>query len=240
MNIWMGGGEVLQKIDRAITASVNQFAGHNPTVDILVEAVSSSHLFKGIPFAIVFCVYWLSNRTDHLNRSKVISACIVGIIAILVGRALAIFLPHRARPFVSETFDANIPIGMEEYYFTTWTSFPSDHALLFVALAGGVYFLNKRLGLIALAYTAVFICLPRVYLGLHYFGDVLVGAVIGAVIAALLLAPMTRLVNGSRLYAIAAKWPVLKTCAFVSYMYLMVHLYQPMRDAFAHIVVTVF
>src|SRR5690606_36219298 len=57
-----------------------------------------------------------------------------------------------------------------------------DHAALFFALATGVYFLNKRLGLVALLYALFFICIPRIYLGLHYPSDIAAGALLGVLV----------------------------------------------------------
>ncbi|WP_335671961.1 phosphatase PAP2 family protein [Burkholderia sp. PAMC 26561] len=50
----------------------------------------------------------------------------------------------------------------------------------------GIFIVWKRAGFAALAYTLVFICLPRVYLGLHYPTDIIAGALLGMMITYLL------------------------------------------------------
>lgn len=59
------------------------------------------------------------------------------------------------------------------------TSFPSGHSASAVAFATGVAFENKWWGL-ALAPVAAAVAFSRVYTGVHYPGDVLAGAALGA------------------------------------------------------------
>ncbi|MFE1773596.1 bifunctional phosphatase PAP2/diacylglycerol kinase family protein [Streptomyces sp. NPDC059008] len=59
------------------------------------------------------------------------------------------------------------------------SSFPSGHAASAVAFASGVAFENKWWGL-ALAPLAASVAFSRVYTGVHYPGDVLAGAALGA------------------------------------------------------------
>jgi PAP2 superfamily len=60
-----------------------------------------------------------------------------------------------------------------------WSSFPSDTAAYFFALAFGLAYLSRRLAIPIILYTAAWVCLPRMYLGLHYASDIVVGAAIG-------------------------------------------------------------
>ena len=58
-------------------------------------------------------------------------------------------------------------------------SFPSDHASLFVPLAMGVWLASRRIGLLALAWTVLFILYPKLHLGLHGIRDLAAGAALG-------------------------------------------------------------
>jgi hypothetical protein len=57
-----------------------------------------------------------------------------------------------------------------------WSSFPSDHACLFFALATGLCLISPVIGGLALLHASLIVSLPRIYLGLHYPTDVLAGA----------------------------------------------------------------
>lgn len=65
---------------------------------------------------------------------------------------------------------------------TTDFSFPSDHATMAGAVAGGLAFVDRRLGRVAVG-LAVVMAFARVYVGVHYPGDVVAGLILGAAIA---------------------------------------------------------
>jgi undecaprenyl-diphosphatase len=78
-------------------------------------------------------------------------------------------------------------------------SFPSDHATTAGAIAVGLLLLHRRRwGIIASA-AAIVMAVARVYVGVHYPGDVLAGLALGGLVAAVgfvLLVPLlTRLVD---------------------------------------------
>jgi membrane-associated phospholipid phosphatase len=64
---------------------------------------------------------------------------------------------------------------------TTDFSFPSDHAVMAGAVAAGVWWVDRRLGMIALL-AAVAMAFARVYVGAHYPLDVVAGLTLGAVV----------------------------------------------------------
>jgi undecaprenyl-diphosphatase len=73
-----------------------------------------------------------------------------------------------------------------------WNAFPSDHAALFYTLAAGLFFVSRRMGVIALSYVFFLVCLPRVYLGLHHPTDIIAGAMVGVGVAYLVCYPKVR------------------------------------------------
>lgn len=80
-----------------------------------------------------------------------------------------------ARPFAMLT-DVRLLVVQEQTY-----SFPSMHAALAMVLATGVYLHHPRLGKNLFLF-AGFIALSRVYVGVHYPIDIVVGLAIGFVI----------------------------------------------------------
>lgn len=61
----------------------------------------------------------------------------------------------------------------------SWSSFPSDTAAYFFALAFGLAYLVRRYSASIMLYTLGWICLPRLFLGEHYLSDIVVGGAIG-------------------------------------------------------------
>lgn len=78
------------------------------------------------------------------------------------------------------------------------SSFPSDHAVLFFALATGIFLASRRTGWFVFAYVSIVICLPRIYLAEHYATDIFAGAAIGMF--------MTWLANTSRIRKPLTGW----------------------------------
>ena len=76
-------------------------------------------------------------------------------------------------------------------------SWPSNHSTIAVALAVGVWVMSKRWAPLALLAVplGIGVALSRVFVGVHFFHDVLAGALLGAVVvwaAARWLAPIVR------------------------------------------------
>lgn len=90
------------------------------------------------------------------------------LVSALVGLGLG-----RTRPF-------GVIDGVNQLISTSFLhkSFPSSHATIAFALAFTVFFFNKTWGLPMLG-AAVLVAVGRVYVGVHYPLDVLIGAVLG-------------------------------------------------------------
>jgi membrane-associated phospholipid phosphatase len=60
-----------------------------------------------------------------------------------------------------------------------WSSFPSDNAAMWFALSFGLWKMSRPAGIVAVLYSTLWVCLPRLYLGAHYPSDLAVGALLG-------------------------------------------------------------
>lgn len=103
---------------------------------------------------------------------------------IAIVRALSDWLPYRERP-MHAMLGFHLPFTTDRAWLQSWSSFPSDHAVLFFHVSMGLWLAHRRMGVAAFAYTTIIICLLRLYTGMHYPTDLLVGALIGIGSAAL-------------------------------------------------------
>lgn len=149
-----------------------------------MRLLSELYLVKGELFMAALWWFWFPPKErEERNRSVLAATLCAALASIFLGRALAHFLPYRVRPFQNPDFASIFPFVAGGIAPRNWSAFPSDHAMMFSALATGIFFLSRRAGACAHAYWIVFIGLPRVYLGLHHPTDVIAGGLLGAGIA---------------------------------------------------------
>ena len=135
--------------------------------------------------ALTFLIPWKRRRTER-RRGAVLGTAAAGL-ALLVAQPLA-HLVGRARPYVDHPVHLLIARSPDP-------SFPSDHAAGAFALAFGLWLYDRTLGTVLLVLAAL-LSLGRVYVGTHYPGDVLAGALLGAGMAgALYLLPSRKLID---------------------------------------------
>jgi len=134
-------------------------------------------------------------------RVKLVAAAVGSILSLFAARLLAMALPFRPRPVVHpDLTEMQWPylVTMENFgRLDNWSSFPSDHAALFFALAFGLLFVSPMMGIFACIYVSLVICMPRIYAGFHYPTDILAGILIAGIFAYVLqLKPVRNDVTG--------------------------------------------
>ena len=167
----------MNAFDAGILHFVNSFAGRWPRFDQVVVMISCLHLVKGGVLTVVLWWAWFSGRPA---ARETVSATLAGsFVALGVARGISNLLPFRTRPILDAGLHFVPPVSMDGAGLINWSAFPSDHAALFIGLSTGLWFVSRRAGLLAFAYTVAVILFPRLYIGAHAPTDLLAGAAIG-------------------------------------------------------------
>jgi membrane-associated phospholipid phosphatase len=171
--------QAIRSIDANVYCGLGHFAG-NAFFDRVASHEEANNFLKGGIFFAAFWYLWFRTDSEQERRRRNIVAILIGaVLAILVARTVALIVPFRMRPLYNPLlphFSYSIPIRMN---LENWSSFPSDTAAYFFALAFGIAYHLRRLAIPVMLFTAGWICLPRMYLGLHYASDIVAGAAIG-------------------------------------------------------------
>jgi len=173
----------LYHLDAGITQWINALSGRE-WVDALMICISS----WGVP-TLVFAVacQWWSGADRDAKRHVLVAAGFAFILALGLNQ-LVLLGVDRVRPYLVGITTLLVPPSTDP-------SFPSDHATAAFAIAAAFTLSWLRRQAIWFSLAAIVIAFSRVYIGIHYFGDVLGGAVSGLVAAVVVVSiyrPRTR------------------------------------------------
>jgi undecaprenyl-diphosphatase len=163
-------------MDEAILLWLNGWVGRSSLLDAVMEGLVGDYMIP-VLLSLVLLALWFhgDTNTDRL-RNQLVS--VVGAMSIGFSNLLILMLNSRVvrdRPFV----DIDVVL---HFYEPTDSSFPANVAAVGFAAATSVFLRHRRLGL-ALYGVAASWGIARVYAGVHYPSDILVGAAIGVAMA---------------------------------------------------------
>jgi undecaprenyl-diphosphatase len=122
--------------------------------------------------------WWLARRSGTPRRMALaLWAGLGALVAVAVGVPISNAVKEK-RPFVV------LPHSLLLIHHSADFGFPSDHATAAGAVAVGLLLVSRRLGAFAVV-VALLIAFSRVYVGVHYPGDVLAGLGLGAAVVLL-------------------------------------------------------
>jgi membrane-associated phospholipid phosphatase len=153
---------------------VNDWAKHTGWLHGSMEAVAT---YGVIAFAaLLLAGWWLARRArDDTRMAAALWAPVAALVAVAVNQPI-VGTVREARPFTA------MPRVLLLVHHSADPGFPSDHATMAGAVAVGLWFVHRRLAALA-AVAAVLLAFARVYVGVHYPGDVLAGLALGGVVA---------------------------------------------------------
>ncbi|MEQ1637826.1 MAG: phosphatase PAP2 family protein [Methylococcales bacterium] len=183
----------MNAFDTTIIHFLNSFSRKSWLFDYSVIFITNSTFLRA--GLITSMLIWLWFRIDHRvieTRESIIATLFSTAGALVFVKVLRSFLPFRPRPLHNPDLIFNLPLGVNDRTLFEWSSFPSDTAAFFLAMAVGLFHISRALGGIAIIYSFVFACLGRIYLGYHYPTDILGGMIIGILFGNLAAVPQVR------------------------------------------------
>lgn len=173
----------ITQLDRSLLIAINGFAHHSYLLDKTAVELLYADFWKGGFFFVFLWWLWFKDSEDPLQDRMVVVRIGTGLfMAMVIARAMQSLLPGRVRPIHEATLHLAIPFTGTQDVLEHWSSFPSDHAVVFFAMATAIWVRYRSLGFIAFIWVTLFACLPRVYVGFHYPSDVVAGAVVGIIV----------------------------------------------------------
>jgi undecaprenyl-diphosphatase len=172
---------IIHEFDRAIIQFVIDHFSHSREMFYDIFFLSGDHLFKGgVMIAMLWYTWFMQDDIENdRKRMYLVATILAAIFGMVISRSLTAILPFHQRPLFDITLHY-FDFPMEKYGFDKLSSFPSDHAVLFISLATGLFLVSRKIGLIAFAYVLLVILFPRIYLGYHWPSDIIAGGILGA------------------------------------------------------------
>ena len=162
---------MIYTIDRAIFGAFNSLAGVSPFFDMAVR-FSAVYLI----FAMIVGVLALAGLWAQKNREQAFFMLVLAFVSGFVARVVIAepvrILVARARPYEV------LPAIHQLVDHALGRSFPSGHATLAFAIAGAVFFVHRKAGVV-LFFVAGIVSISRVIAGVHWPSDVAAGAILG-------------------------------------------------------------
>ncbi|CAM5720294.1 phosphatase PAP2 family protein [Streptomyces canarius] len=180
MMLALGGAS----IDGSVYREVVDLARHSPGwLDTTIKVWSTYGLAV---FAVLMALgWWRARRAGAAAAMTALAVPVVVLLAYGVDAVLKL-LVREDRPC------RGLPVrALEACPAQGDWSFPSNHAAIAAAAAVALLFVSRRLGAVACV-AAIAMAASRVWVGVHYPHDVLVGLVLGGLVALASLLVLTR------------------------------------------------
>jgi undecaprenyl-diphosphatase len=159
----------LSQLDTSALLWINQFAQHSHVFDHIVVTLLGQEVLQGSCFFVFLWWLWFRHPDAPFDDWVDVIRIIATIsIADLLARILQQYLPVRLRPINDPVLPFVLPHTEWPGALEHWSSFPSDHAIIYYALATAIWARHRLMGALAFVWITVFCAFVRVYTGTHY------------------------------------------------------------------------
>ena len=172
--------DLLEKVDFTFFEIINGLAGQSNAIDKLFSIVASDYLIPvGMGLILYFSWFDSGNIEKRAHKQRTVIASIVHMAVASLSILIINQLFFRERPFTSN--EVNLI-----FYAPTDSSFPSNTAAGTLGIALPFIFSRGKSTGLTLLEMSFMLSLARVYVGVHYPGDI-----IGGYMASLLTFPVS-------------------------------------------------
>jgi undecaprenyl-diphosphatase len=160
------------------TGLLARHLGQSRFFDLSIQGAIAHNLLGGLWYAAPLFIFWVWGAAPggEATRRRVLTTLLGSLIAIvlmMVAESLIILPPPSRIPELSGLFPSYIRPNPDP------SSFPSQSATLYAAVAAGVFSLHKITGWLLWVGVFLIVGIPRIYVGGHYPSDVVAGALLG-------------------------------------------------------------
>lgn len=175
-------------MDYTLFEAINDPAGGHGILDSVMRHAAT----WAVPIFIAIVAAWflIGRAKGRPTEREGAFLALFGAGGALLVNQIVSHLWQRPRPFAAHADVVHLLVAR-----STDPSFPSDHAAAAMAIAVAVAIFHRRVGMAVIA-LAVLVAYSRVFVGVHYPGDVLAGMAIGAGVTLLLWRPLSFLPGG--------------------------------------------
>jgi undecaprenyl-diphosphatase len=159
----------------AVEDLLNGLAGRSGLLDAAMRITATDLILL---VGVILLVLWFWPSATRAANQRLVAAAAVGALAALALGSLVGALHPEARPFVSDGSTRLLIAHAPD------NGLPSDHALVSFAVAGTLLWWRPALGRL-LVLTATMIGVARVFVGVHWPSEIVVGAAIGLLAGAI-------------------------------------------------------
>lgn len=169
----------MNAIDKILTQAINNLSEHVPLIDFAV--IWLAKLIVPIMVGLMIWNWWSKHSRERARYVSTASGLSFGL-ALAINQVIS-HIAMRPRPY-----DA----GISELIVspTPDFSFPSDHSAAAFSIAFALVILRHSWGQFFM-FLAVFLSFSRVFIGIHYFSDVM-GGMLSGFVAALIVVNIYR------------------------------------------------
>jgi len=162
----------LAGLDKEVLLALNLLAAGHKT---LWELANNS-LFRGFPLFFSLVALWFSGD-DRERRGRMLAGLLAVCLATLVSAWSQFQIAVHIRPILDP--ELHLQNVNEAWKWDRTSSFPSDTATMYFALATVVLLETRLAGLFCFAWVTAVIAIPRVIFGLHYPSDIIGSVILG-------------------------------------------------------------